>query len=113
MMFGAEIYIPPSMYKVRYTYTGLCQALILGIADANTIIFGLPVFWNYTISFDKKNSRIGFYGRSQPVYVISGKTGYFLLTQYIMCGVMLALFISGLTVHIARYIRNRRKLLDE
>ncbi len=70
------------------------------------VVFGLPFFRLYTVSFAKTSSKVGFYGRSKPVYIIDSNNpivGYFLLLQYILCGMTAGLSIVGIVMSVLNY----------
>jgi hypothetical protein len=69
------------------------------LKNSQYIILGDVFFRGYTISFDKPNALIGFYGNTTAIYL--GGTGTFLASQYVMFGLFLALGIYGL---LALYI---------
>ncbi len=114
MLMGVEVYLDPAQYKQLFSQTGLCSANIAsGNTPNNMVVFGLPFFRVYTISFAKTNSKVGFYGRSKPVYIIDGNNpivGYFLLLQYILCGMTAGFSIVGIVMSVVNYkkIKNMR-----
>jgi hypothetical protein len=58
------------------------------------IILGDIFMRGYTISFDRGNDRIGFYGHITPMYVFDKQ--YFNIIQYILCGLGLVLTSAGI-----------------
>lgn len=60
------------------------------------IILGDVFFRYYTISFDRVNTQVGFYGQITPVH--SFDPAYFVIIQYIMCGLCIVLAFTGITL---------------
>jgi hypothetical protein len=66
------------------------------LSTVPNILLGDIFFRGYTISFDKPNAQIGFYG-NMTIINLSGR-GFFLTSQYVMCGLIFCLGIYGMFV---------------
>jgi hypothetical protein len=106
MFLGAEVYIPGSAYQFS-SGNGYCQVGLQVLSGSDMLILGDIFFRGYTITFDNPNQRIGFYGRTKPVYLYDPY--YFVISQYILCGAMIFLTFVG----IGLWIRFRRQIDDK
>ncbi len=73
------------------------------MSSVNSILLGDTFFRKYVISFDKINSRIGFYGPHNLVYVVG--QNWFKLAQIVMAIMFLALSAIG----VIGWLWDRRK----
>ena len=68
------------------------------LSTVSLIILGDVFLRGYTVSFDRVNTRVGFYGAITPVFVFD--IMYFNLIQYILCGLGVLLTSAGIGLWI-------------
>ena len=96
------MFIVPSQYTSNLN-NGYCQATFSYLSSVNSIILGDTFFRKYIISFDKINSRIGFYGPHNLVYVVG--EDWFKQSQIVMA----ILFLLFAVIGVFGWLWDRRK----
>lgn len=86
------MFIVPSQYTSNLN-NGFCQATFSYLSSVNSILLGDTFFRKYVISFDKINSRIGFYGPHNLVYVVG--ENWFKQAQNAMAILFLVIAVGG------------------
>lgn len=87
------MYVQGPAYKNAVS-GGYCQVLLQTLNSLDLIILGDVFFRGYTISFDRINTRVGFYGQTTKVYTFDYM--YFNYIQYILCGLGIILASTGI-----------------
>lgn len=97
------MYVPGAAYQ-NPVGNGTCQVLLQTLTTVSQIILGDVFFRQYTISFDRIDTQVGFYGKITQINKFD--PSYFNIIQYIMCGLCLILGFTG----IALWLIDRSKM---
>ncbi len=102
MFIGVEVYVPGSGYK-NPVGGGFCQVEIQTLPTVSQIILGDTFLRGYIISFDRLNTRVGFYGQTTPVFTFDFM--YFNIIQYVLCGLGMILAFTGIGLWLSDRVK--------